>query len=104
MIHNSPAIMNIRTFVTILSRNPQHDFPKMRGGGSNAVWNLSENSSVLVSPSVPNPLKEPNLSMLLVTRGAESTQVKRLLVWLNQENLEILRRQIFYELLSIAKV
>ena len=27
------AIMNIRTFVAILSRNPQHDFPKMRGGG-----------------------------------------------------------------------
>ena len=25
--------MNIRTFVTILSRNPQYDFPKMRGGG-----------------------------------------------------------------------
>ena len=24
--------MNIRTFVTILSRNPQYDFPKMRGG------------------------------------------------------------------------
>ena len=27
------AIMNIRTFDAILSRNPQHDFPKMRGGG-----------------------------------------------------------------------
>ena len=26
------ATMNIRTFVAILSRNPQHDFPKMRGG------------------------------------------------------------------------
>ena len=25
--------MNIRTFVAILSRNPQYDFPKMRGGG-----------------------------------------------------------------------
>ena len=25
--------MNIRTFVAIMSRNPQHDFPKMRGGG-----------------------------------------------------------------------
>ena len=30
--HNSPAIMNIRTFVTILSRKPQYNFPKMRGG------------------------------------------------------------------------
>ena len=29
-------------------KNPQHDFPKMRGGGgSKAVWNFSENSSVL---------------------------------------------------------
>ena len=27
------AIMNIRPFVAILSQNPQHDFPKMRGGG-----------------------------------------------------------------------
>ena len=25
--------MNIRTFVAILSQNPQYDFPKMRGGG-----------------------------------------------------------------------
>ena len=25
--------MNIRTFVAILSRNPQYDFPKMKGGG-----------------------------------------------------------------------
>ena len=24
--------MNIRTFVAILSQNPQYDFPKMRGG------------------------------------------------------------------------
>ena len=45
--------MNIRTFVAILSQNPQYDFPKMRGG-SKAVWNFSENSSVLETPSVPN--------------------------------------------------
>ena len=45
--------MNIRTFVAILSRNPQYDFPKMRGGGSKAVWNFSEVSSVLEMPSVP---------------------------------------------------
>ena len=29
IIHNSPAIMNIRTFVALLSRNPQYDFPKI---------------------------------------------------------------------------
>ena len=45
--------MNIRTFVAILSRNPQYDFPKMRGRGSKAVWNFSEVSSVLEMPSVP---------------------------------------------------
>ena len=31
----------------------QHNFPKMRGGGSKAVWNFSENSSVLEGVSVP---------------------------------------------------
>ena len=31
----------------------QHNFPKMRGGGSKAVWNFSENSSDLVEPSFP---------------------------------------------------
>ena len=33
----------------------QHNFPKMRGGGSKAVWNFSENSSVLEGVSFPNP-------------------------------------------------
>ena len=32
--------MNIRTFVAILSRNPQHDFPKMRGGGQRPFGTL----------------------------------------------------------------
>ena len=31
----------------------QHDFLKMRGG-SKAVWNFSENSSVMETPPVPN--------------------------------------------------
>ena len=34
-------------------KKAQHDFPKMRGGGSKAVWNFSKNSSVLVEPSFP---------------------------------------------------
>ena len=34
-------------------KNPQHDFPKMRGGGSTAIWNFSENSSVLVRTGFP---------------------------------------------------
>ena len=33
--------------------NPQHDFPKIRGGGSKAVWNFSENSSVLEGGCFP---------------------------------------------------
>ena len=44
--------MNIRTFVTILSRKAQCNFPKMRGG-SKAVWNFSENSSDLLTWPVP---------------------------------------------------
>ena len=48
--------MNIRTFVTILSRKAQCNFPKMMGGGgSKAVWNFSENSSDLETCSVPYP-------------------------------------------------
>ena len=35
-------------------KNLQNNFPKMRGGGSKAVWNISENSSDLVAPSFPN--------------------------------------------------
>ena len=46
-----PLHMNKRTFVAILSRKPQFNFPKMRGG-SKAVWN-SENSSVLEGESFP---------------------------------------------------
>ena len=41
--------MNIRTFVAkshTFVANPQYNFPKMRGGGSKAVWKFSENSSV----------------------------------------------------------
>ena len=38
-------------------KKAQHDFPKMRGdgGGSKAVWNFSENSSVLEGECVPYP-------------------------------------------------
>ena len=35
-------------------KKAQHDFPKMRGGGSKAVWNFSKNSSVLEEPPFPN--------------------------------------------------
>ena len=34
-------------------KKAQHDFPKMRGGGSKAVWNFSKNSSVLEEPPFP---------------------------------------------------
>ena len=45
------AIIN-GTSVMNSGKNLQYDFPKMRGR-SKAVWNFSENSSVLVGPSVP---------------------------------------------------
>ena len=32
----------------------QYNFPKMRGEGSKAVWNFSENSSALEATPVPN--------------------------------------------------
>ena len=43
------------TSVMNFGTNPQHDFPKMRGraGGSKAVRNFSENSSVLVGGGFP---------------------------------------------------
>ena len=43
------------TSVMNFGKNPQHDddFPKMRGGGSTAVWNFSENSSVFGGLSFP---------------------------------------------------
>ena len=34
-------------------KNLQYNFPKMRGGGSKAVWNFSENSSILEGKGVP---------------------------------------------------
>ena len=36
------------TSVMNFGKKLQYDFPNMRGGGSKAVWNFSENSSVLV--------------------------------------------------------
>ena len=45
-ILDDASVMNFR-------KKLQHNFPKMRGGGSKAVWNFSENSSVLEGVSVP---------------------------------------------------
>ena len=44
-IIDDTSVMNFR-------KNLQHNFPKMRGG-SKAVWNFSENSSVLEGECVP---------------------------------------------------
>ena len=55
--------MNIRTFVTILSRKAQCNFPKMRGG-SKAVWNFSENSSDLLTLPVPQTNVSCGLSIV----------------------------------------
>ena len=46
-IIDDTSVMNFR-------KNLQHNFLKMRGGGgSKAVWNFSENSSVLEGEGVP---------------------------------------------------
>ena len=42
------------TSVMNFGKNLQYDFPKMRGGGSNAVWFFSKNSSVLEVRGFPN--------------------------------------------------
>ena len=43
----------------------QYDIPKMRAGGSKAVWKFSENSSVLETPTIfdRNPMRFPPLSI-----------------------------------------
>ena len=43
------------TSIMNFGKNLQHDFPKskIRGGGSKAVWNFSENSSVLEGVGFP---------------------------------------------------
>ena len=51
-------------------KKAQHDFPKMRGGGSKAVWNFSKNSSVLEEPPFPYPQRVTDtegLELLVVT-------------------------------------
>ena len=45
-IIDDTSVMNFR-------KNLQHNFLKMRGGGSKAVWNFSENSSVLEEVGIP---------------------------------------------------
>ena len=51
-------------------KNPQHDFPKMRGGGgSTAVWN-SENSSVFEGTGFPKCIDTINgIFMIFMPTG-----------------------------------
>ena len=56
-IIDNTSVMNFR-------KKLQHNFPKMRGGGSKVVWNFSENSSVLEGESFPRPkLGQPRQSV-----------------------------------------
>ena len=45
-IIDDTSVMNFR-------KKLQYNFPKMSGGGSKAVWNFSDNSSVLEGEGVP---------------------------------------------------
>ena len=44
----SRYIENLTRKVNVSPKNPQYDFPKMRGEGSKALWKFSENSSILL--------------------------------------------------------
>ena len=46
-------------------KNLQYDFPKMRGGGSKAVWNFSENSSVLDVLGFPKRLPLCRMAIIM---------------------------------------
>ena len=47
------AIIDDTSVMNFRRKKLQHNFPKMRGGRSKAVWNFSENSSVLEGVGVP---------------------------------------------------
>ncbi len=51
LFKNIPHVWFLRLYSFL--KNPQYDFPKMRWGGSKAVWNFSKNSSVLVRTCFP---------------------------------------------------
>ena len=68
-----------------LIKNLQHDFPKMRGGGSMAVWNFSENLSVFDGLPFPNRAMYPrgwgqNKSLGSEPKQAHSTALVRVAV------------------------
>ena len=52
------AIMNIRTFFAYLSQNPQHDFPKMRGGGVKGRLELFRSFIRSSVPYLRSPLEK----------------------------------------------
>ena len=85
----------------------QHDFPKMREGGSRAVWNFSENSSVFLTLTrslvislplflsllhfLPHPFFSPLgtkyfPSGLLLTAKGQVTIPKRMNFWKGSKN------------------
>ena len=44
---------NLFIWIISIIKKLQYNFPKMRGGGSKAVWNFSKNSSDLVAGPFP---------------------------------------------------
>ena len=52
------------TLVMNFGKKLQYDFPKIRGGGSKAVWNFSENSSVLELSGIPYQSTKNEVYML----------------------------------------
>ena len=53
------------TSVMNFGKNPQHDFPKMRGG-STAVWSFSENSSVFERTGFPKSTYGAIITIIII--------------------------------------
>ena len=60
-IIDDTSVMNFR-------KKLQYNFPKMSGGGSKAVWNFSENSSVLDVSDIPKS-QQPVCKAVAVDHG-----------------------------------
>ena len=74
--------MNIRTFVAYLSRNPQYDFPKMRGGGVKGCLELFQSFirfGVRTRPLQPqdHPVKPKNIQKPFLLSDLYTVQASR---------------------------
>ena len=63
--YNFPKMRGgVKGCLEFFQKKLQFDFPENEGGGSKAVWNFSENSSILVSSPVPKEDNPPFTDIL----------------------------------------